>query len=56
MVWTITLLSAQMIAMENALLVPVHCYGSVYLTEAAVEGFRFDSEGFPYMYEISYGD
>ena len=46
----------QMIAMENALLVPVHCYGSVYLTEAAVEGFRFDSEGFPYMYEISYGD
>ena len=46
----------QMIAMENALLVPVHCYGSVYLTEAAVTGFRFDSEGFPYMYEISYGE
>ena len=44
---------AQMIVMENALIVPVHCYGSVYLTEASVEGFRFDSEGFPYMYEIS---
>lgn len=43
----------QMIAMENALIVPVHCYGSVYLTESSVEGFRFDSEGFPYMYEIS---
>ncbi len=44
----------QMIAMENALLVPVHCYGSVYLAEAAVHGFRFDSEGYPYLYEISY--
>jgi peptide/nickel transport system substrate-binding protein len=44
----------QMIAMENALLVPVHCYGSVYLTEAAVQGFRVDAEGYPYMYEISY--
>lgn len=46
----------QMIAMENALLVPVHCYGSVYLADASVEGFRFDSEGFPYLYEISYGE
>ena len=45
-----------MIAMENALLVPVHCYGSVYLADASVEGFRFDSEGFPYLYEISYGE
>ena len=43
----------QMIAMENALLIPIHCYGSVYITEADVDGFRFDSEGFPYMYEIS---
>lgn len=43
----------QMIAMENALLVPIHCYGSVYLTDASVEGFRFDSEGYPYLYEIS---
>ena len=43
----------QLIAMENALLVPVHCYGNVYLTDANVEGFRFDCEGFPYMYEIS---
>ncbi len=47
---------AQMIVMENALIVPVHCYGSVYMAESAVEGFRFDSEGYPYMYEISYGD
>ncbi|MBR6090081.1 MAG: ABC transporter substrate-binding protein [Anaerolineaceae bacterium] len=43
----------QVIAMENALLVPVHCYGSVYLTTADVENFRFDPEGFPYMYEIT---
>lgn len=43
----------QMIAMENALLIPVHCYGSLFITDANVEGFRFDAEGFPYLYEIS---
>ena len=44
---------AQVIVMENALLVPVHCYGSLYLTDANVEGFSFDSLGYPYLYEIS---
>lgn len=44
---------AQIIAMENALLVPVHCYGSLYLTDAAVENFAFDSLGYPYLYDIS---
>ena len=45
---------AQMIIMENALVVPVHCYGSVYLADINIEGFRLDGEGFPYLYEISY--
>ncbi len=44
---------AQMIAMENALLIPIHCYGSLYLADANVEGFSFDSLGYPYLYEIT---
>ncbi len=44
---------AQAIIMENAIALPIHSYGSVYLADASVAGFRFDSEGFPYLYEIS---
>ena len=44
---------AQMIIMENAIALPIHCYGSVYLANSAVKGFRMDAEGFPYLYEIS---
>lgn len=44
---------AQLILMENAVSLPLHCYGSVYLAAQNVEGFRFDPEGFPYLYEIS---
>ncbi len=47
---------AQMIIMENALVVPIHCYGSVYLADAGIEGFRLDGEGFPFLYEISYSE
>ncbi len=46
----------QQIAMENALIIPIHCYGSVYLADSAVQGFAFDGEGVPYYYEISYED
>ena len=44
---------AQMIIMENAIALPIHCYGSVYLADSNIAGFRFDPEGFPYLYEIS---
>ena len=44
---------AQMIIMENAIALPIHTYGNVYLADASVTGFRFDPEGFPYLYEIS---
>ncbi len=45
---------AQAIIMENAIALPIHAYGSVYLTDASIAGFRFDSEGFPFLYEISF--
>lgn len=44
---------AQMIIMENAVALPIHTYGNVYLADASISGFRFDPEGFPYLYEIS---
>ncbi len=44
---------AQAIIMENALALPIHCYGNVYLAAPNVEGFQFDPEGFPYLYDIS---
>jgi peptide/nickel transport system substrate-binding protein len=44
---------AQMIIMENAIALPIHTYGNVYLAAKNVKGFRFDPEGYPYFYEIS---
>ncbi len=46
-------MEAQTIMMENAILIPLHCYGNVYVADPSVTGFRFDPEGFPYLYEIS---
>lgn len=44
---------AQQIIMENALVIPLHTYNRVTLMNANVEGWRFDAEGFPYLYEVS---
>ena len=44
---------AQQIIMENALAVPLHLYDRVMLMSTAVQGWRYDSEGYPWLYEIS---
>lgn len=44
---------AQQIIMENALVVPVHHYDRVMLMDPAVQGWRFDAEGYPYLSEVS---
>ncbi len=44
---------AQMIIMENAIALPIHCYGSVYMSTKSLTGFQFDPEGFPYLFEIN---
>jgi len=44
---------AQQIIMENALVIPVHTYNRVMLMQAGVQGWRFDAEGFPYLYEVT---
>jgi peptide/nickel transport system substrate-binding protein len=44
---------AQMIIMENALALPVHNYDRAMLMSPAVQGWRFDAEGYPYLAEVS---
>jgi len=44
---------AQMIVMENALVIPLFCYNRVYLMTAAVQNFTFDMEGYPFLYDVS---
>lgn len=44
---------AQQIIMENALAIPLHTYDRVMLMRDAVQGWRFDSEGYPWLYEVS---
>ena len=44
---------AQQIIMENALVIPLHLYDRVMLMNTAVQGWRYDSEGYPWLYEIS---
>ncbi|MBI1299679.1 hypothetical protein GC175_32545 [bacterium] len=43
---------AQQIIMENALALPVHNYDRVMLMTPAVQGWRFDAEGYPYLQEV----
>jgi ABC-type transport system substrate-binding protein len=43
---------AQQIIMENALALPVHNYDRVMLMMPAVQGWRFDAEGYPYLHEV----
>lgn len=44
---------AQKIIMENALIIPVHCYNRVFLMNPAVSGFAFDVEGYPLVYDMA---
>jgi peptide/nickel transport system substrate-binding protein len=46
-------IKAQRIIMENALVIPLYAYDRVFLQHARVNGWRFDPEGFPYLYEVS---
>ncbi len=43
---------AQQIIMENALALPVHLYDRVMLRQAGVQGWQFDSEGYPWLYLV----
>jgi peptide/nickel transport system substrate-binding protein len=44
---------AQRIIMENALALPIHNYDRVMLMTPAVQGWRFDAEGYPYLHEVA---
>jgi ABC-type transport system substrate-binding protein len=44
---------AQQIIMENALALPMFTVNTSYLTAPAVQGFTFDLEGYPFLYDIS---
>ncbi|AOH43989.1 hypothetical protein BEQ56_11180 [Anaerolineaceae bacterium oral taxon 439] len=44
---------AQSIIMENALVIPIHAYSSLYIADTAVENFTFDAEGYPIFYNVS---
>jgi peptide/nickel transport system substrate-binding protein len=46
-------IKAQRIIMENALVIPLYTYDRVFLLQAKVNGWRFDPEGYPYLYEVS---
>jgi peptide/nickel transport system substrate-binding protein len=46
-------LTAQKTIMENALALPMFTVNTSYLTAPSVEGFGFDLEGYPWLYEIS---
>lgn len=46
-------ITAQNIIMENALVIPMFSVNVSYLTSPAVQGFGFDLEGYPWLYEIS---
>lgn len=46
-------LTAQKIIMENALAVPMFTVNTSYLTSPSVQGFSFDLEGYPFLYDIS---
>jgi peptide/nickel transport system substrate-binding protein len=44
---------AQEIIMQNALVLPMFTVNTTYLTDPSVEGFTFDLEGYPWIYDIS---
>lgn len=46
-------ITAQNIIMENALAIPMFTVNTSYLTSPSVQGFSFDLEGYPFLYDIS---
>jgi peptide/nickel transport system substrate-binding protein len=44
---------AQQIIMENALAIPLFTVNTSYLTATTIQGFTFDLEGYPQIYDIS---
>jgi peptide/nickel transport system substrate-binding protein len=46
-------ITAQNIIMENALVLPMFTINTAYLTAPSVQGFTFDLEGYPFIYDIS---
>lgn len=46
-------ITVQNIIMENALVIPMFNVNSTYLTAPSVQGFTFDVEGYPWLYDIS---
>jgi peptide/nickel transport system substrate-binding protein len=46
-------ITAQNIIMENALVLPMFTVNTTYLTAPSVQGFTFDLEGYPFIYDIS---
>ncbi len=46
-------ITAQNIIMENALAIPMFTVNTSYLTSPSVQGFTFDLEGYPLLYDIS---
>ena len=45
--------TAQQIIMENALVMPMFTVNTSYLVDPAIQGFGFDLEGYPGLYDIS---
>ena len=46
-------MTAQQIIMENALIIPVHNYNRAFIMDSGVQGFSFDVEGYPWLYDIT---
>jgi peptide/nickel transport system substrate-binding protein len=46
-------ITAQNIIMENALAIPMFSVNTSYLSAPSVQGFTFDMEGYPWLYDIS---
>jgi peptide/nickel transport system substrate-binding protein len=44
---------AQEIIMENALAMPLYTYDQVYLLSSSVQGWQFNFEGYPLLYNIT---
>ncbi len=46
-------IKAQQIIMENALVMPMFAVNTTYLIAPSVQGFTFDLEGYPWLYDMS---
>ncbi len=43
----------QEIIMENALVMPLHTYNQVMLLSSSVQGWQFNNEGYPLLYDVT---